>query len=113
MTVVISSREGMGCKLIRKHVSFEGLVLFFFLSSCFLTIKRSVSNYPLHRGKVYELSDYVDHVLLKSNKSLFFVFFFLVFLQDKIGEGIMSIILGQSPVQEYKVNPPKNKITSS
>ena len=113
MTVVISSGEGMGCKFIRKHVSFEGLVLFFFLSSCFLTIKRSISNYPLHRGKVYELSDYVDHVLLKSNKSLFFVFFFPVLLQDKIGEGIMSIILGQSPVQEYKVNPPKNKITSS
>ena len=73
MTVVMSSREGMGCKLIRKHVSFEGLVLFFFLSSCFLTIKRSVSNYPLHRGKVYELSDYVDHVLLKLNKSLFII----------------------------------------
>ena len=113
MTVVISSREGMGYKLIRKRASFAGLVLFFFLSSCFLTIKRSISNYPLHRGKVYELSDYVDHVLLKSNKSLFFVFFFPVLLQDKIGEGIMSIILGQSPVQEYKVNPPKNKITSS
>lgn len=33
---------------------------------------------------------------------LFFVFLFLVFLQDKFGEGIVSIILGQSPVQEYK-----------
>ena len=112
MTVVISSREGMGCKLIRKRASFEGLVLFFFLSSCFLTIKRSISNYPHHTAKLYELYECVDHVLLKSNKILFFVFLFFVFLQDKIGEGIVSI-LGQNPVQEYKVNPPKNKITSS
>ena len=103
----------MRCHLLRKLGSFEVLVMFFFLSSCFLTIKRSISNYPLHTAKLYGLSECVDHVLLKSNKILFFVFFFLVFLQDQIGEGIVSIILGQSPVQEYKVNPPKNKITSS
>ena len=74
---------------------------------------RSISNYLLHTAKLYELSECVDHVLLKSNKILFFVFLFLVFLRDKIGEGIVSIILGQNPIQEYKVNPPKNKITSS
>lgn len=113
MTVIISSGEDMGCKLIRKLGSFEGSVMFFFLSSCFLTIKRSISNYPHHTAKLYELYECVDHVLLKSNKILFFVFFFLVFLQDKIVEGIMSIILGQNPVLEYKVNSPKNKITSS
>ena len=99
--------------LIRKLGSSEGLVMFFFLSSCLLTIKSSIYNYPLHKAKVYEHSEYIEHVLLKSNKILLFVFLFLVFLQDNIQEGIMSIILGQSPVQDYKVNPPKNKITSS
>ena len=101
----------MGCKLIRILGSFEGLVMFFFL--IFLTIKRSTYNYPLHTAEVYELSECVDYVFLKSNKILFFVFLFLVLLQDKIGEGIISVILGQKPVQEYKVNPPKNKYTSS
>ena len=112
MIVVTSSGEGMKCNLFRKLGSFKGLVMFFFLSSCFLSIKRSIYNYLLHTAKVYKLSECVDHILLKSNKILFFVFLFLVFLQDKIGEGIVSI-LGQNPVQEYKVNPPKNKITSS
>ena len=111
MIVVPSSGEGMRYNLFRKLGSFKGLVKFF-LSSYFLTIKRSIYNYLLHTAKVYKLSECVDHILLKSNKILFFVFLFLVFLQDKIGEGIVSI-LGQNPVQEYKVNPPKNKITSS
>ena len=109
--MVTSSGEGMGCNLIRKLGSFEGLKVFFFLTSCFLTIMRSICNYPLHAAKLYELSAYVDQILLKSNKILLCVFLFLVFLQDKIGEGIMSIILGQSPIQEYKVNPRKNKIS--
>ena len=100
--MVMSSGEGMGCSLIRKLGSFEGLKVFFFLTSCFLTIMRSICNYPLHAAKLYEVSAYVDQILLKSNKILLCVFLFLVFLQDKIGEGIMSIILGQSPVQVYK-----------
>ena len=65
MIVVTSSGQGMGCNLIRKLGSFEGLVFFFFLTSCFLTIKRSVYDYPLHTAKLYELSECVDHVLLK------------------------------------------------
>ena len=63
--MVTSSGEGMGCNLIRKLGSFEGLVFFFFLTSCFLTIKRSVYDYPLHTARLYELSEYVDHILLK------------------------------------------------
>ena len=39
--MVTSSGEGMGCNLIRKLGSIEGLVVFFFITSCFLTIKRS------------------------------------------------------------------------
>ena len=108
--MVTSSGEGMGCNLMRKLRYFEGLEVFFFLTSCFLTIMRSICNYPFHAAKLYELSAYVDQILLKSNKILLCVFLFLVFIQDKIGEGVMSIILGQSPIQEYKVNAPKNKI---
>ena len=74
-----------------------------------MTIKRSVYDYPLHTAKLYGLSEYVGRVLPKSNKILFFLFLFLVFLQDKIEEYIMSIILGQSPIQEYKVTPLKIK----
>ena len=109
MIVVTSSGEVMGRNLIRKLGSFEELVVFFFLTSCFLTIKRSVYDYPLHTAKLYGLSECVGRVLLKSNKILFFLFLFLVFLQDKIGEDIVSIILGQSPIQEYKVTPLKIK----
>ena len=98
--MVTSSGEVMGRNLIRKLGSFEELVVFFFLTSCFLTIKRSVYDYPLHTAKLYGLSECVGRVLLKSNKILFFLFLFLVFLQDKIGEDIVSIILGQSPIQE-------------
>ena len=84
MIVVPSSGEGMRYNLFRKLGSFKGLVKFF-LSSYFLTIKRSIYNYPLHTAKLYELSECVDHVLLNSNKILFFVIIFLVFLRDKIG----------------------------
>ena len=87
--MVTSSGEGMGCNLMRKLRYFEGLEVFFFLTSCFLTIMRSICNYPLHAAKLYELSAYVDQILLKSNKILLCVFLFLVFLQDKIGEGII------------------------
>ena len=86
MTVVTSSGEGMRCNLFRKLGSFEVLVMLFFLFSCFLTIKISIYNCPLHRAKFYELPECLDHVLLKSNKILFFVFLFLVSLQDKIGK---------------------------
>ena len=84
--MVTSNGEGMGCNLIRKPGSFEGLeVFFFFLTSCFLTIKKSIYNYPLHSVKLYELSECVDHVILKSNKILFFVFIFLVFSRQNWG----------------------------
>ena len=72
----------MRCNLFRKLGSFEGLVMFF--SSCFLTKKRSIYNLPLHIAKFYELSDCVDHVLLKSNKILF-IYFFLFFFKTKLG----------------------------
>ena len=84
MIVVTSSGEGKRYNLFRKLGSFKGLVKFF-LSSYFLTIKRSIYNYLLHTAKLYELYGCVDHVLLNSNKVLFFVIIFLVFLQDKIG----------------------------
>ena len=71
--------------LIRKLGSSEGLVMFFFLSSCLLTIKSSIYNYPLHKAKVYEHSEYIEHVLLKSNKILLFVFLFLFFFKTKLG----------------------------
>ena len=83
--MVTSSGEGMGCNLIRKLGSFEGLEVFFFLTSCFLTIMRSICNYPLHAAKLYELSAYVDQILLKSNKILLFVFLFLFFFKTKLG----------------------------
>ena len=42
-------------------------------------------------------------------QNFIFSFPFSYFLQDKIEEDIMSIILGQSPIQEYKVTPLKIK----
>ena len=59
--------------------------MFFSLTSCFLTMKRSISDYPLHTAKLYELSECVDHVLLKLKKNYFLFSSFLFSFKTKLG----------------------------
>ena len=112
MTVVTSSGDGMGCNLIRKLVSFEGFGCVLFLNFMFLDNEEINLWLPTSYSKALWTFWMCWSCPPKIKKKLFFVFLFLVFLQDKTGEGIVSIILGRSPIHEYKVNTPKNKIRS-
>ena len=90
---------------------FEEVIVFFFLTSCFLKIKRSVCDYPLHTAKLHELSECVDQVLLKSKKFIF-CFSFSCFSSRQNWRGKCVKNISALPIQEYKVNTPKNKIRS-
>ena len=106
--MVISSGEHMEYNLIRKPASFEGLIRLFFLMLSFLTIRESsIYNYPVYTAKVYELSECVNPVLLKS-KGLYFCFT----SRQKWRENLSTIIVVQSLFQECKVNPLKKRINS-